>query len=91
MKVHHSQQLLQCCTVPKLTELLFLVENAILLAWFLNRTLLMPRALFGQPFGWMPFDRLLLEHQLRDDSDSQVQMCLAHDEELDLLENHVSI
>ncbi|CAM0139065.1 hypothetical protein VKS41_003625 [Umbelopsis sp. WA50703] len=63
------------------------VENAILLAWFLNRTLLMPRALFGQPFGWMPFDRLLLEHQLRDDSDSQVQMCLAHDEELDLLEN----
>ncbi|KAI8097372.1 uncharacterized protein BX664DRAFT_347357 [Halteromyces radiatus] len=42
------------------------VENGILLAWYLNRTLILPRALLGEAFGWSQFAKLQLEHQLRD-------------------------
>ncbi|KAI8580239.1 hypothetical protein K450DRAFT_173937 [Umbelopsis ramanniana AG] len=59
------------------------VENAILLAWYLNRTLLLPRALFGQPFGWSLFDKLHIEHQLRDVTHSPAQACIQHDAELE--------
>ncbi|KAI8370603.1 uncharacterized protein BYT42DRAFT_582996 [Radiomyces spectabilis] len=46
------------------------VENGILLAWYLNRTLILPKALLGEPFGWSPFDKLHLEHMIRDRSTS---------------------
>jgi hypothetical protein len=59
------------------------VENAILLAWYLNRTLLLPRALFGRPFGWSLFDKLHIEHQLRDVAYSPAQACIQHDAELE--------
>lgn len=59
------------------------VENAILLAWYLNRTLLLPRALFGRPFGWSLFDKLHIEHQLRDVTFSPAQACIHHDAELE--------
>ncbi|KAI8341535.1 hypothetical protein BC941DRAFT_449941 [Chlamydoabsidia padenii] len=42
------------------------VENGILLAWYLNRTLILPKALLGEAFGWSYFGKLQLEHQLRD-------------------------
>ncbi|ORZ21391.1 hypothetical protein BCR42DRAFT_448242 [Absidia repens] len=42
------------------------VENGILLAWYLNRTLILPKALLGEAFGWSVFNKLQLEHQLRD-------------------------
>ncbi|KAI9481243.1 MAG: hypothetical protein EXX96DRAFT_565935 [Benjaminiella poitrasii] len=42
------------------------VENGILLAWYLNRTLILPKALLGEAFGWNQFDRLELHHKLRD-------------------------
>ncbi|KAG1048809.1 hypothetical protein G6F43_008825 [Rhizopus delemar] len=40
------------------------VENAILLAWFLNRTLILPKAILGDSFGWNNFDRLNERHNL---------------------------
>ncbi|KAG1447538.1 hypothetical protein G6F56_009229 [Rhizopus delemar] len=40
------------------------VENAILLAWFLNRTLILPKAILGDSFGWNHFDRLNHHHTL---------------------------
>ncbi|KAG2220539.1 hypothetical protein INT45_004145, partial [Circinella minor] len=42
------------------------VENGILLAWYLNRTLILPRALLGEAFGWSYFGKLHLEHMLHD-------------------------
>ncbi|ORX59627.1 hypothetical protein DM01DRAFT_1282145 [Hesseltinella vesiculosa] len=42
------------------------VENGILLAWYLNRTLILPKAILGEVFGWSPMSKLQLEHQLRD-------------------------
>jgi hypothetical protein len=42
------------------------VENGILLAWYLNRTLIIPKALLGEAFGWSPFERLELHHRIRD-------------------------
>ncbi|KAI9498375.1 hypothetical protein BDB00DRAFT_950194 [Zychaea mexicana] len=42
------------------------VENGILLAWYLNRTLILPRALLGEAFGWSYFGKLHLEHTLHD-------------------------
>ncbi|KAI7902221.1 uncharacterized protein BX663DRAFT_531537 [Cokeromyces recurvatus] len=42
------------------------VENGILLAWYLNRTLILPKALLGEAFGWNPFYRLELHHKVRD-------------------------
>ncbi|KAI8069243.1 hypothetical protein BC940DRAFT_237189 [Gongronella butleri] len=47
------------------------VENGILLAWYLNRTLILPKAILGDVFGWSSFDKLQLEHQLRDSTTSQ--------------------
>lgn len=44
------------------------VENGILLAWYLNRTLILPKALLGEPFGWSQFSKLYLHHILRDTS-----------------------
>ncbi|KAF7724988.1 hypothetical protein EC973_000481 [Apophysomyces ossiformis] len=44
------------------------VENGILLAWYLNRTLILPKALMGEAFGWSYFGKLHLEHMLRDDA-----------------------
>ncbi|CAO3649773.1 unnamed protein product [Mucor hiemalis] len=44
------------------------VENGILLAWYLNRTLILPKALLGEPFGWSQFSKLYLHHTLRDTS-----------------------
>lgn len=61
------------------------MENAILLAWYLNRTLLLPKALFGKPFGWSLFDKLHLEHQLRDATQSPAQACIVHDAEMERL------
>lgn len=46
----------------------YLVENGILLAWYLNRTLILPKALLGEPFGWSQFSKLYLHHTLRDTS-----------------------
>ncbi|KAI8968218.1 hypothetical protein BDF20DRAFT_908029 [Mycotypha africana] len=43
-----------------------IVENGILLAWYLNRTLLLPKALLGEAFGWGQFSKLYLQHNLRD-------------------------
>lgn len=43
-----------------------IVENGILLAWYLNRTLILPRALLGEAFGWSYFGKLHLEHMLHD-------------------------
>lgn len=40
------------------------MENAILLAWFLNRTLILPKAILGDSFGWNNFDRLNERHNL---------------------------
>ncbi|KAI8149911.1 hypothetical protein BJV82DRAFT_707694 [Fennellomyces sp. T-0311] len=42
------------------------VENGILLAWYLNRTLILPRALLGEAFGWSYFGKLHLEHMVHD-------------------------
>ncbi|KAI8887497.1 hypothetical protein K501DRAFT_242307 [Backusella circina FSU 941] len=42
------------------------VENGILLAWYLNRTLILPKALLGEAFGWSPFEKLELHHRIRD-------------------------
>ncbi|KAI9031739.1 hypothetical protein CLU79DRAFT_830996 [Phycomyces nitens] len=47
------------------------VENGILLAWYLNRTLLLPNAFLGEAFGWSNFDKLHLEHMLRDPSTTE--------------------
>ncbi|CAO3643210.1 unnamed protein product [Cunninghamella echinulata] len=47
------------------------VENGILLAWYLNRTLILPKALLGEPFGWSYFKKLELEHRLRDTTTSE--------------------
>ncbi|KAI9303055.1 hypothetical protein BJ944DRAFT_269008 [Cunninghamella echinulata] len=47
------------------------VENGILLAWYLNRTLILPKALLGEPFGWSYFKKLQLEHRLRDITTSE--------------------
>ncbi|KAI7889547.1 uncharacterized protein EV154DRAFT_514129 [Mucor mucedo] len=44
------------------------VENGILLAWYLNRTLILPKAVLGQAFGWSHFERLYQHHTLRDTS-----------------------
>lgn len=49
-----------------LNVIMFLVENGILLAWYLNRTLILPRALLGEAFGWSYFGKLHLEHMLHD-------------------------
>ncbi|KAL0084806.1 hypothetical protein F4703DRAFT_1794167 [Phycomyces blakesleeanus] len=46
-------------------------ENGILLAWYLNRTLLLPNAFLGEAFGWSNFDKLHLEHMLRDSSTTE--------------------
>ncbi|KAI9274198.1 hypothetical protein BY458DRAFT_539491 [Sporodiniella umbellata] len=40
------------------------VENAISLAWFLNRTLILPKAILGDSFGWNHFDRLQHHHNI---------------------------
>lgn len=37
-----------------------------MLAWYLNRTLILPRALLGEAFGWSYFGKLHLEHMLHD-------------------------
>ncbi|CAO3702716.1 unnamed protein product [Rhizopus stolonifer] len=50
--------------VSKQTLHFYLVENAILLAWFLNRTLILPKAILGDSFGWNHFDRLNHHHIL---------------------------
>ncbi|KAI8375233.1 hypothetical protein BD560DRAFT_327134 [Blakeslea trispora] len=42
------------------------VENGILLAWYLNRTLILPKAILGDVFGWNQFDKLLHHHTVRD-------------------------
>lgn len=42
------------------------MENGILLAWYLNRTLILPKALLGEAFGWNQFSKLYLHHTLRD-------------------------
>ncbi|CEP10801.1 hypothetical protein [Parasitella parasitica] len=42
------------------------VENGILLAWYLNRTLILPKALLGEAFGWSRFSRLYQHHTFRD-------------------------
>jgi hypothetical protein len=44
----------------------FIVENGILLAWYLNRTLILPRAVLGKAFGWGTFERLHEQHIMRD-------------------------
>lgn len=61
------------------------VENGILLAWYLNRTLILPRALLGEAFGWSYFGKLHLEHMLRDPPDEMMPAtdpCEFHAEEL---------
>lgn len=62
-----------------LTKKYSLVENGILLAWYLNRTLILPRALMGEAFGWSYFDKLHLEHMLRDPSAADACSRLADD------------
>ncbi|OBZ81968.1 hypothetical protein A0J61_09984 [Choanephora cucurbitarum] len=42
------------------------VENGILLAWYLNRTLILPKAILGDVFGWNQFNKLLHHHTVRD-------------------------
>ncbi|KAI8981573.1 hypothetical protein BDB01DRAFT_794666 [Pilobolus umbonatus] len=42
------------------------IENGLLLAWYLNRTLLLPHALLGQSFGWSTYPKLYLQHTIRD-------------------------
>ncbi|KAI8097964.1 uncharacterized protein B0P05DRAFT_97966 [Gilbertella persicaria] len=42
------------------------VENGILLAWYLNRTLILPKAILGEAFGWNQFEKLQLHHTVRD-------------------------
>lgn len=37
-----------------------------MLAWYTNRTLLLPRALLGKPFGWSPLSQLQFEHLLHE-------------------------
>jgi hypothetical protein len=36
------------------------------LAWYLNRTLILPKAVLGEAFGWNHFAKLQLQHKLRD-------------------------
>lgn len=42
------------------------MENGILLAWYLNRTLILPKAVLGQAFGWSHFQKLHQHHTVRD-------------------------
>lgn len=42
------------------------MENGILLAYYLNRTLILPKALLGEAFGWNKFSKLHLHHLRRD-------------------------
>ncbi|RUP44040.1 hypothetical protein BC936DRAFT_150026 [Jimgerdemannia flammicorona] len=37
-----------------------------MLAWYTNRTLLLPRALLGKPFPWSPMSQLRLEHLIHE-------------------------
>ncbi|OZJ05779.1 hypothetical protein BZG36_01299 [Bifiguratus adelaidae] len=53
---------------------LFSVENALLLSWYLNRTLLLPRARLGKPFGWSPYEKMHIEHSIQDKT-SRSAMC----------------
>lgn len=39
-----------------------------MLAWYLNRTLILPKAVLGQAFGWNQFSKLYQHHTLRDTS-----------------------
>ncbi|KAI8341922.1 hypothetical protein BC941DRAFT_414886 [Chlamydoabsidia padenii] len=57
------------------------VENGILLAWYLNRTLILPKAVLGKPFGWSYFPKLRLEHQLR--NSGTTNNCEEYTDEMD--------
>lgn len=46
------------------------VENGILLAYYLNRTLILPKALLGEAFGWSKFSKLHQQHLRRDTTNS---------------------
>jgi hypothetical protein len=44
-----------------------------LLAWYLNRTLILPKAILGEAFGWSNFNKLYLHHTLRDPDNTYCQ------------------
>lgn len=46
--------------------IIFIVENGLLLAWYLNRTLILPKAILGESFGWNRFNKLQQHHILRE-------------------------
>ncbi|CAO3611999.1 unnamed protein product [Cunninghamella blakesleeana] len=70
-KFNDDEKFLTFFTHSGFQNQLIQVENGILLAWYLNRTLILPKALLGEAFGWSYFKKLQLEHQLRDRSTSE--------------------
>lgn len=43
------------------------------MAWYLNRTLILPKAILGEAFGWNQFARLYQHHTLRDPTNTYCQ------------------
>ncbi|CAO3594193.1 unnamed protein product [Absidia cylindrospora] len=65
-RINPDEKFLTFFTHSGFQNQLIQVENGILLAWYLNRTLILPKALMGEAFGWSLFNKLQLEHRLRD-------------------------
>ncbi|CAO3698075.1 hypothetical protein G6F70_005738 [Rhizopus microsporus] len=64
--IHSDEKYITFFTHSGFQNQLIQVENSLLLAWYLNRTLILPKAVLGESFGWNRFDKLQQHHILRE-------------------------